>query len=100
MVVGHIDLPMSALVNVCRKYQVRELSLFGSALRDDFRDDSDIDLLVEFIPGHSIGFIEYLDCQMELTEVLGRKVDLVDKQGVKPRLANRILGNAKVLYSN
>jgi predicted nucleotidyltransferase len=98
MFVGHVDLPMGTLADVCRKYQIKELSLFGSALRDDFGGESDIDLLVEFVPNHTIGLIEYVSCQMELSELLGRKVDLVDKGGIKPRLAHRILGSAKVIY--
>ena len=99
MAVGQVDLPVQTIADICRRYQVKELSVFGSALRDDFRADSDIDLLVEFVPGHTIGLVEYISCQMDLSEALGRKVDLVDKLGLNRLIRNEILCTARILYA-
>ncbi len=100
MVAGRIDLPMEQIAAICRKYRVKELSIFGSALRDDFRPDSDVDLLVDFLPNHGHGLIAYLSCQEEFSQLLGRRVDLVQKSGVKRVLRDRILNTAKVIYEN
>ena len=95
-----IELPMDAIARVCRQYQVRELSVFGSALRPDFRPDSDIDLLVTFKPEAQIGLIAFLRFQRELSEILGRKVDLVSRNGLKPLIRDEILAQAQVLYAS
>jgi uncharacterized protein len=84
---------------VCRRYQVRELSLFGSALRPDFRPDSDIDLLVEFNPGVSVGLLQFGGLQVELESILKRKVDLVSKRGLRPLVRESILRQIEPLYA-
>ncbi|MBI3695065.1 MAG: nucleotidyltransferase family protein [Acidobacteria bacterium] len=94
-----IELPMDAIERLCRKYRVAELSVFGSALRPDFRKNSDIDLLVAFRPEAEIGLIAFLGFQRELSETLGRKVDLVPKNGLKPLVRDEILAQAQVLYA-
>ena len=63
---AHINIPEAELAEICQRYHVRELALFGSVLRDDFRPDSDIDMLVEFEPGARIGFFELARLQREL----------------------------------
>jgi predicted nucleotidyltransferase len=78
---------------------VRELSLFGSALRDDFRPDSDLDLLVEFEPGARVGFLLLGKMERELEGLLGREVDLVPKGGLKPLIRQAVLDSARVLYA-
>ncbi len=100
MVVGQLELPLDQIATICRKYKVRELSIFGSALRDDFRPDSDLDLLVDFLPSHGLGLIDYISCQEEFAELLGRKVDLVQKTGLKRFVREKILGTARVIYAN
>ena len=90
---------MEAIENLCRKYQVSDLSVFGSALRPDFDEQSDIDLLVSFEPEAQIGLIAFLGFQRELAEALGRKVDLVPKGGLKPLIRDEILSQARVLYA-
>lgn len=95
----HINLPMDKIIAVCKRYQVRELALFGSALRSDFRPDSDIDILVEFEPDAEIGFMALAAMQRELSEIVGRKVDLVPKGGLKPRIRQAVLESAEVLYA-
>jgi predicted nucleotidyltransferase len=84
---------------LCQRNQVRELAVFGSALRDDFRPESDIDLLVEFLPDAEIGFLALARLQRELSVLFGRQVDLVPKGGVKPLIRQEILTSAKVLYA-
>lgn len=64
------------LADFCRKNGIRRLALFGSALRDDFGPDSDIDLLVEFDPGRPVGFFKLAELEQELADMLGRRVDL------------------------
>lgn len=75
---GHhgIELPKRKLANFCRRHRIRRLALFGSILRSDFRPNSDIDFLVEFEPGQTPGLLRMAGLELELTEMLGRKVDL------------------------
>jgi predicted nucleotidyltransferase len=94
-----LEIPTERLAEICRRYHVRELSLFGSVLRDDFHDDSDIDVLVEFETGAPIGLIEYVRLQHELAALVGRDVDLVEKPALKRYLRDRVLGDAWVVYA-
>jgi hypothetical protein len=98
MSVSELSIPGSALEDLCRRYHVRELSIFGSAIRTDFRADSDIDLLVQFDPSARIGFLALAALQRELSDLLGRKVDLIPKDGLKPFIRDSVLSGAKVLY--
>ncbi len=83
----------------CRKHHIRKLSVFGSALRDDFDPDSDVDVLVEFAPGHTPG-LEIVDIEDELSRLLGgRKVDLVNPKYLNRRLKDRVLAEAEVQYA-
>ncbi|MEA2512553.1 MAG: uncharacterized protein QOJ59_2040 [Thermomicrobiales bacterium] len=93
-----IDLPTEQIADICRRYRVSELSIFGSVLRDDFRPDSDVDLLVEFESDARIGFIELGRLEQELEDLLGRKIDLGTKRSLRPELRDEILGSAPVLY--
>jgi hypothetical protein len=93
------DLPMEAIKDLCGRYQVRELALFGSALRTDFDARSDLDLLVEFKAEAEVAFITLARMQRELSAVLGRRVDLVPKVGLKPRIREAVLSSAQVLYA-
>jgi len=72
--------------------------LFGSVLRDDFRPDSDIDVLVTFEPGQVIG-LRIVDIEEELGQLLGRRVDLVSEKYLNPRIRNRVLTSAEVQYA-
>lgn len=87
------------LRRLCVKYHVRELSVFGSALREDFSPDSDLDFLVEFEPLAPIGLFELSGMRLELQELLGRKVDLVPKKSLRPALRNNALSEARLLYA-
>ena len=89
----------AAIAVICQRYHVQRLYLFGSALRPDFRSDSDVDFLVEFAPGAPVGLVEYGKLQQELEALLQRKVDLVTKQGLKPLVRERVLDQAEPVYA-
>lgn len=78
-----IDLHDEAIADFCRRWRIVELSIFGSALREDFRPDSDVDVMVTFEPGVSRSFQQWLDMTRELEGIFGRKVDLVDRRAVE-----------------
>lgn len=91
------------IAEFCQRWKIRELSLFGSILRDDFRDDSDVDVLVTFEPNAEWGLLDHLTMQDELAALIGRKVDLVSRRAVE-RSSNRIrrdaiLNAAQVLHA-
>ncbi len=90
----------SVLAAFCRKWKVSELALFGSVLRDDFRSDSDVDVLVDFEPGDGLDFFELLDMREELERLFGRKIDLVTKRSLRPRLRDAVLPTSRVLYAS
>jgi len=100
MVSPNLDLPLGAIGGICRRYRVRELSIFGSATRADFSPErSDIDLLVEFEPDAEIGLIAFAGMQRELSALLARPVDLVTKRGLKPVIRDEVLAQAEVAYA-
>jgi hypothetical protein len=87
------------IADFCRRHHIRKLALFGSVLRDDFRPDSDVDVLVEFDPGQTVGF-EILDIEEELSRLFGgRKVDIVPEKYLNRRLRARVLATAEVQYA-
>ncbi len=94
-----IEIPQQSIINFCRRYRVRRLALFGSVLRDDFRPDSDVDVLVDFEPDAQIGFMTLNRMQRELSELLQRPVDIVPQEGLKPRIRQGVLSNAEVVYA-
>ena len=88
------------LAEFCRRHHVRKLSLFGSVLRDDFRPDSDIDVLAEFEPGHVPGFLRLHELECELSELFGgRRIDLVTPRFLNERIRPRVLREAEVQYA-
>jgi len=89
---------MERIAELCRAFHVRELSVFGSALRDGFRDDSDLDMLVLFEPDAVIGFLELAALQEGLAEAVARPVDLVSKRGLNRVIRQQILDDARVIY--
>ncbi len=93
-----IDIPPDKIAEFCQVNQIRKLSLFGSILRSDFRPDSDIDMLVEFLPGKRIGFLGLAGLEIELTEMLGRKVDLRTPAELSRYFRDRVLKEAEELY--
>lgn len=94
---ARVSLPIDRLAEICRRYQVQRLSLFGSALRDDFGPASDIDLLVEFQPGARTG-LAFFALQDELSTAIGRTVDLNTAGFLGPRILPTVLAEAQPLY--
>ncbi|MCE5280073.1 MAG: nucleotidyltransferase family protein [Planctomycetaceae bacterium] len=92
-----IDIPREALQAFCRRNHIRRLALFGSVLRDDFRADSDVDVLVEFEPGIRVG-LTFFDLQDELSEILGRKVDLNTTGFLSKYFRDEVAQEAEVVY--
>ncbi len=97
-----IDVISPRIAAFCEKWRVRELALFGSVLRPDFRGDSDVDVLVAFSPDASPGLLDRVRMAEELSELFGRKIDLVDRRAVEdsPNYLRRreILNSAQVIY--
>ncbi len=94
-----VPIDRERLASFCRRHHIRKLAFFGSVLRDDFRPDSDVDVLVEFEQGHVPGF-RIVDIEEELSHLLGgRRVDLVTEKYLNPRLRGRVLASAEVHYA-
>ena len=88
------------IAEFCERYHIRKLSLFGSMLREDFGPGSDVDVLVEFEPGHVPGFFRLFDLEEELSRLFGgRKVDLRTPQDLSQYLRDEVLAGAEVQYA-
>lgn len=92
-----INIPKDKIADFCRRNHIRRLAFFGSVLRDDFTPESDVDVLVEFEPGHTPG-LAFFAMQRELSEVLGRKTDLNTAMDLSPYFRQEVLDEAEVLY--
>jgi uncharacterized protein len=88
------------IIEICRKHQIRELSLFGSQIRGDFTDDSDFDFLVDFLPDAERDFIVFGRIQNELEEIVNSRVDLVPKNGLKELIRPQVLSEAEIVFSD
>lgn len=97
---NNIQVPLEQIEAFCRKWKVKEFSLFGSVLRPDFRADSDIDVLVELEPDAPWSLFEWVEMIEELKGLFGREVDLVDKTAIRnPFRRHEILGSREVVYA-
>jgi hypothetical protein len=98
-----ITIPKKKIAEFCRRRKVVEFSLFGSVLRDDFRPDSDVDVLVAFAPDTHMSLFDLVEMQDELESIFKRKVDLVEKQAVLESQnyirRKSILANTRVVYA-
>jgi len=94
-----IDFSIESLEGFCRHYQVSRIALFGSVLRDDYRLDSDIDVLVTFAPDARIGFMTLGRMKRELSEIFRRPVDLIPQDGLKPAIRDSVLSSALEIYA-
>lgn len=92
-----IDLPLDRIRAFCQRHHVRKLALFGSVLHDDFRPESDIDILVEFDPAHTPG-LSFFGMQDELGDILGRRVDLNTPRDISPLFRDEVMRRAEVVY--
>jgi predicted nucleotidyltransferase len=94
---ARIDVPIAAIAAFCRRNHIRRLALFGSVLRDDFGPDSDVDILVEFEPGTRVG-LRFFGMEQELSDLLGRKVDLNTPGFLSEYYRDEVLAEAEALY--
>lgn len=102
MTIGQIEVSNDALAQLCAKWRIRRIALFGSALRGDMCPDSDVDLLVDFEPGEKWSLLQLATAEQEFASMFGRKVDLVDRASLarsqNPYRRDAILESAEVVY--
>src|ERR1035437_7227774 len=94
---GDTQVDETNLADLCGRYRASDLSLIGSAARGDMRPDSD--MLVSFLPDADIDLVDYAGLMLDLSHLLGRKVDLVSKNGLKPLIRASVLEEARLLYA-
>ena len=92
-----LKIPRNEIDDFCRRHSIRKLSIFGSAIHGDQREESDVDVLVEFEPGHVPG-LAFFSMELELSEILGREVDLNTPQFLSPYFRSRVVAEAETLY--
>jgi uncharacterized protein len=94
-----VKIPRRKIAGFCRRHHIRKLSLFGSVLRQDFSPDSDVDVLVEFLPGHTPGYFSLFDMETEFSTLLGgRKADFRTSQDLSRYFRDQVIREASVLY--
>jgi len=95
-----IFLDYKDIIFLCKKYGINELSIFGSSIRDDFTQNSDVDILVSFGNKSEITLFDIMDLEDEFSQLLNREVDIVEKESLKnPIRRNRILSTREIIYA-
>jgi len=94
-----IPIDRERLADFCRRHHIRKLAFFGSVLRDDFRTDSDVDVLVEFEPDARVGLLGMAQMEIELSDMFGRKVDLRTPLELSRYFRDEVLAKAEVAYA-
>jgi predicted nucleotidyltransferase len=94
----NIDIPHKKIEEFCQRHHIRRLALFGSALRDDFTPDSDVDVLVEFEPGTRVGMIRLAGIELELSGILDRQVDMHTPGFISKYFRDQVLAEAEDQY--
>ena len=94
-----VPIPHAAIRDFCRAHAVRELAVFGSAVRDDFGRDSDVDVLIDLAPGARIGLVTLQRMRDELEGIFGRPVDLLTRNGLNRHIRDEILRDAEVIHA-
>lgn len=92
-----IPIDAARIADFCRRHHIRKLALFGSVLRDDFRPDSDVDVLYAFEEGMAPGW-DIIDVEEELSEIVGRKIDFVPAKYLNRWIAADVISSAHVIY--
>ena len=95
---AEIYVDSDSIADFCKRNHIRKLALFGSVLREDFRADSDVDMLVEFQSGHAVGHIGLGTMEQELSELIGRKVDLRTPGELSPYFRDEVVRSAVIQY--
>ncbi len=93
------QIPKKKIEEFCKSHHIRRLSFFGSFLREDFRPDSDLDMLVEFEPEQKVGFLKLAEMERELSEILNHKVDLRTPAELSRYFRQEVLDSAEVQYA-
>ena len=96
---ANIQVDRNRIADFCRRHHIRRLALFGSVLGDDFRPDSDVDVLVEFERDFPVGYLTFAGIARELSELLGRPADVHTWAALKPRIRQAVEGTAEMLYA-
>ena len=94
-----IEIPRERIAEFCRKHHIRRLSFFGSVISEHFKEDSDVDVLVEFEQGQVVGLLRLAGMEIELSEILGRKVDLRTPADLSRYFKDDVLSAAEVQYA-
>lgn len=94
----HLMIPKQQIADFCRRHRIQKLAVFGSVLREDFHEDSDIDVLVEFAPGTRVGLIRLAGIEIELSDILGRTVDLRTPEDLSRYFRDDVIREAQVHY--
>lgn len=94
-----LNFPDDQLSEFCRRHGVRRLSLFGSVLRDDFGPESDVDMLVEFMPGRTPGIIGFGGMILELSSMIGRRIDLRTPDDLSRHFRPAVLRESRTLHA-
>jgi predicted nucleotidyltransferase len=94
----NIDMPEEKIAEFCKRHHIRRLALFGSALREDFTPNSDVDVLVEFEPGTRVGMIRLVGIELELSRILGQKVDMNTPGFISKYYREEVLAEAEDQY--
>ena len=97
--ISGIDIPQDRLREFCQRRRIRRLSLFGSVLTDRFGPESDVDVLVVFEPGHTPGLIRLAEMEIELSEIVGRKIDLRTPEDLSRYFREAVVAQAVVQYA-
>lgn len=94
-----VSVPKEKIQQFCKENNIRKLSLFGSVLRDDFSENSDIDVLIEFEPDHGTGYFGLVRMERELSAIMGRKVDLRTPQELSRYFRDEVVNQAEIQYA-
>lgn len=94
-----VDLPQDKIREYCATQPIRRLSVFGSAARNELTPESDIDLLIEYLPDAPVGLFAMSGHRLDLMDIVGRKVDLVTPKGLCPYIRDEVLGDARQIYA-
>ena len=94
-----LKIPRKKIDDFCQRHHIRKLSIFGSAIHGDLRQESDVDVLVEFEPDHVPG-LAFFSMERELSEILGREVDLNTPQFLSPHFRSQVVAEAETLYDH
>lgn len=97
--IAHLHFVQEEIDAFCKANHITSLAVFGSVLRDDFREDSDIDLLVEFDPNVRTGLFAISEMQRELSDMFNRKVDFVPRNGLKEVIRDSVIASSRLIYS-